>query len=93
MLQLPLAIVATLVGMLSSLCMLVMLMAGLANAKPSHIQQGKWMMWGIVLVQVAAAILAVWLMVHRRHWSACIAGIVPLVVVVLLVVILVKIEW
>ena len=93
MVQTLVAIVATIVGVISSLCMLVLLMAGLANAKPAQLQQGKWMMWGIVAVQVAALAAAVWLMVRHKPWWASAAGIAPLAVVIVLIVILVKIEW
>jgi len=92
-LQLLLAILSSAVGVLSSLTMLVLLMAGLANAKEAHIQQGKWMMWGIVAVQAISLAAAIWLMVRHKHWYACAAGITPLVVVIALIVILVRIEW
>jgi hypothetical protein len=73
--------------------MLILLMAGLANAKPAQLQQGKWMMWGIVAVQVVALSAAVLLMLKHKPWMASAAGIAPFVVVVVLIVILVKIEW
>ena len=87
------AIAASIIGMLSSLCMLVLFMAGLANAKPAQLQQGKWMMWGIVAVQVVSLAAAVWLMVKQKGWHASAVGIFPTVVVIVLIVILVKIEW
>lgn len=93
MLQFILAIISLLIGMLASLCMLVLMMAGLANANEAHLRQGKWMMWGIVVVQLLALIAAIWLMVQRKHMVASVAGFVPVVVVVALLVILVKIEW
>lgn len=92
-LQSLVAIFASIVGLLSSLTTLVMLMAGMANAKPAHLEQGKWMMWGIVLMQVVALGAAIWLMVKHKPWVATVAGIFPLVAVVVLVVVLVKIEW
>ncbi|HLO41520.1 MAG TPA: hypothetical protein VK176_10890 [Phycisphaerales bacterium] len=92
-LQFIAAIVASIVGVLSSLTMLILLMAGLANAKPAHLQQGKWMMWGIILVQAISLTAAVWLMVRHRHWHAAIAGVSPLIIVIVLIIILVKIEW
>ena len=87
------AILASVTSVLTSLCMLVMIMAGLANAKPAQLEQGKWMMWGIVAVQVLSLAAAVWLMVRHKHWPASIAGIVPFVAVVTLVIVLVKLEW
>lgn len=93
MLQFVLAIIASLIGMLASLCMLVLMMAGLANANEAHVRQGKWMMWGIVAVQLLSLIAAVWLTVQRKHVAASAVGFVPVVVAITLVVILVKIEW
>ena len=93
MVQTLVAILASIAGLLSSLCMLVLFMAGLANAKPAQLQQGKWMMWGIVAVQVLSLAAAVWLMVKHKPWIASAAAITPFVVVVVLIVILVKIEW
>lgn len=93
MVQTLVAILASIAGLLSSLCMLILFMAGLANAKPAQLQQGKWMMWGIVAVQVVSLAAAVWLMVKHKGWYASAAGIFPLVVVIVLIVILVKIEW
>jgi hypothetical protein len=93
MVQTIVAILASIVGIISSLGMLILLMAGLANAKPAQLQQGKMMMWGIVLVQVVALVAAVWLMVKHKPWLASATGIAPFVVVVVLIVILVKIEW
>lgn len=93
MVQTLVAILASIVGIMSSLGMLILLMAGLANAKPAQLQQGKWMMWGIVAVQVVALTGAVWLMLKHKPWMASAAGITPFVVVVVLIVILVKIEW
>lgn len=93
MLQFILAIISSLFGMLASLCMLVLMMAGLANSNDVHLRQGKCMMWGIVAVQVVSLIAAIWLMVQRKHLVASMAGFVPVVVVVTLLVILIKIEW
>ena len=93
MIQLFAAIAARLIGLLSSLSMLVMLMAGLANSKPPQIQQGKWMGLGILVVQVLSLAAAVWLMTQRRNLHASIAGLVPLACVVVLLIVLVRIEW
>lgn len=93
MLQFLLAITSSAVGVLSSLTMLVLLMAGLANAKEDHIRQGKWMMWGIVAVQAISLAAAIWLMVRHKHWHACAAGVMPPVFVIVLIAILVRIEW
>lgn len=39
MVQTLVAIVASIIGVISSLCMLILFMAGLANAKPAQLQQ------------------------------------------------------
>ena len=93
MLSLFVAILASVTSVLSSLCALVMMMAGLANSTPAQLEQGKWMMWGIVAVQVLSLAVAIWLMVRQKHWPASIVGIIPFVAVVTLVIVLVKIEW
>lgn len=93
MLQFILAIISSIIGMLASLCMLVLMMAGMANAKEAHLQQGKWMMWGIVAVQLLSLVGAILLMMQRRHVLASGVGLVPVVVVVTLLIILIQIEW
>lgn len=93
MLQYLPAILALIVGAFSSLSMIVLLMAGMANSKEDHLRQGKRMMLAIALMQLAVLVAGVWLMVADRPWSASAVGIFPLVAVVVLIVILVKIEW
>ena len=93
MIQLFAAIAASLIGLLSSLCMLVMLMAGLANSSESELRQGKWMGLGVLLVQVLSLAASVWLMPQRRHLHASIAGLVPLACVIMLIIVLVVFEW
>lgn len=87
------SILSCVIGMLSSLSMLVLLMGGLANAKETQIRQGKMMMLGIAVVEAISLAIAVWLMVQRKHGYASIAGAMPLAVVITMIVILVKIEW
>lgn len=92
-LQTLVAIVASIIGVLASLSTLVMLAAGMANAKPAHLAQGKFMMWSIVAMQVLALAAAIWLMVKHKPWPAAAVGIVPLAAVIVLIVVLVVIEW
>ena len=87
------AVAALVVGLMSTLSTLVLLMAGLANSKPAQIQQGKWMMWILVLLQIVVLAAAILLMIKHRPWPAAIVGITPLFVVIVLIAILVKIEW
>lgn len=93
MLQYLPAILALIVGVLSSLSMIVLLMAGMANANDAHLRQGKRMMLSIALMQLVVIAGCVWLMLVDRPWTASAVGIFPLVAVVVLIVILVKIEW
>lgn len=87
------AIAASIVGLLGSLSTLVLLAAGMANAKPAHLLQGKAMMWGILLMEAASLGLAIWLMVKHRPWPAATVGAFPLVAVIALITILWVIEW
>ncbi|MBX3380764.1 MAG: hypothetical protein KF805_11785 [Phycisphaeraceae bacterium] len=91
--QIVASVFASLVGVFSTLCMIVLLAAGLANAKPAQLQQGKWMMWGLFLLQLVVLVGAIVLMVKHKPWPAAAVGISPLAVVIVLVVILVMIEW
>lgn len=91
--QIAASIFASLVGVFSTLCMIVLLAAGLANAKPAQIQQGKWMMWGLLILQLVVLVGAIVLMVKAKPWPAAAVGISPLVVVIVLIVILVVTEW
>ncbi|MBN8599056.1 MAG: hypothetical protein J0L78_15395 [Planctomycetes bacterium] len=91
--QIVASIFASLVGVFSTLCMIVLLAAGLANAKPPQIQQGKWMMWGLLIFQILVLTGAIWLMVKHKPWPAAAVGISPLVVVIALIGILVVTEW
>lgn len=92
-LQLIVAIVASIIGVLGSLSMLLILALGLANAKPANIQQAKWMALGIGVVQLASLAIAIWLMTRDKHWYAAGAGIFPLFAVIALTIVLVRIEW
>ena len=93
MMQNVAAVAASIIGGISTLSMLVLLMAGLANSKPAQLQQGKWMMLGLLILQLVVLVGAIVLMVKHKPWPAAIVGISPLMVVIVLIVILVKIEW
>ena len=55
---------------MSTLSTLVLLMAGLANSKPAQIQQGKWMMWSLVLLQIVVLAAAIRKVLIRHTVSA-----------------------
>lgn len=93
MFQFLLAILSTTAGLLASLTMLVFLMAAMANASQTEIRQGKMMMLGVAAAQVAMLVLGIWLMAERKHLTAAIVGILPLVGVVTLFIVLLNIEW
>ena len=87
------AILSMIVGILASLTMLVMLMAGGANSSEAQIRQIKWMMLSVAVVQVLALAGSIWLLIEHRGGLACAAGILPFVYAVVLVTVLVKLEW
>lgn len=91
--QLVLAILSMIIGGISSLTMLVMLMAGGANATPAHIRQIKWMMVSVLVVQVLSLVGSIWLLIEQRGWSSCIVGLIPFIYAIVLVTVLVKLEW
>lgn len=93
MLHALVAIITSALGLVGSFGMLVLLMAGMANAKPDHIQQGKAMMWGIAIMQVVCLAGAIWLWTLRRPWHASAAGLAPLLIVAILLTVLVVVEW
>lgn len=91
--QIVLAVLSMIIGGLSSLTMLVMLMAGGANSSEVQIRQIKWMMLSVAVVQVLALAGSIWLLIAHRGWSSCGVGLIPLVYAIVLVTVLIKIEW
>ncbi len=66
---------------------------GAANASPAAIQQTKWFLASVVLVQVLSLVSSISLLSVGRDWLACGAGILPVPYAVGLVAVLVKLEW
>ena len=93
MLTTILAIAAILVGLLCTLIMIVMFVAGVANASPAAIQQTKWFLASVVLVQVLSLVSSIALLSFGRNWFACGAGVLPVPYAMILVAVLVKLEW
>lgn len=87
------AIVGTAAGILATLCTIVLLLAGGANAKPRAITQIKIMCWSLTALGLASVAGAVWLMRQGDPWTAAAVGAAPVVVVIVLVTVLVKLEW
>lgn len=81
------------IGLLATLTMLVMLIAGGANSTPAEITQIKWMMIGVALVGLVGLVGGIWGIVAGRPWLGAGFGIAPLVASIALVVVLVKLEW
>ena len=87
------AIASMLVGVLATLVMIVMFLAGGANATEAAIRQTKWMMASVVVVQVVSLIGSIALLNAGRSGLACTAALAPVAYAIVLVTILVKIEW
>lgn len=77
MIGLIVAICSTLLGMLATLMMLVLLMAGGANSSPQQITFIKFSMLAMLLICLISVVGAVWLMVARHPWWAAMAGAIP----------------
>lgn len=93
MLPTTLAVVAIALSVVVSLCMVVLFLASGANSTDAKLQQIKWLIVSVVLVQAASIGGSIGLLVFDRGWMACLAGIFPAVYGVGLTVILVKMEW
>lgn len=93
MLKFILAIFSIAVGLIASLFMEVMLMAGGANAKPRQIRELKLMMLGIALGALISALSAIWAMARDRLDLAIWLGLLPLIVSVALFAYLWVIEY
>ena len=93
MLTTILAITANLIGLLCSLVMIVMFLAGSANASPAVIDQMKWLHASVVLVQLLALSSSVAMLYFNRGWFACGAALLPIPFAIVLVTVLVVMEW
>ncbi len=87
------AILSNLVSVVAALGMIVLLLAGGANAKPETITQIKWMSIGVGVVTLCAVAISAWLATHGRPWHAAGVGLAPTLLVVVLLIVLVKLEW
>jgi hypothetical protein len=88
-----LTVVAMLSGMIASVTMVVMFLAGAANSDPIAIRQMKWMLASVVLVQFLALGGSSGLRIVARPWLACGAGLFPAVYAVILTTVLIRTEW
>ncbi len=88
-----LAVLGIVAGAAASLVMIVMLLAGGANAKPETITQIKWLMAATALVGLLAVIGAIWTFTQGKHGLSGALGVAPLVYVIVLTIVLVKLEW
>jgi Kef-type K+ transport system membrane component KefB len=87
------AIVSNLVSVAAALGMIVLLLAGGANASPETIARIKWMSIGVGVVTLGAIAISAWLAAHGRPWHAAGVGLAPGLLVVVLLIVLMKLEW
>jgi len=87
-----LAFGANLVGIGSTLAMLVMMMAGGVNSTDVQISRIKWMMLSIAFVALLSVAASIWAMVAGRLGIAAAVGIIPAVFCATLVVVLLRME-
>lgn len=87
------AILSNVISVVAALGMIVLLLAGGANAKPETITQIKWMTIGIGVLTLATLTISAWLAAHGRGWHAAGVGLLPTLVIVVLLIVLVKLEW
>lgn len=88
-----LAILSIVAGLLATLTMLVMIMAGGANAKPNDIRILKIAMVSVIVVGLGATIAAVTLIVRGKSGLAALVGLIPVVFDVALVVVALVTEF
>ena len=93
MLHTILAILSMIIGGLSSLTMLVFLLAGGANSTEAQIRQIKWMIAATLVIEALSLAGSIWLLIEHRGWSACAVGLIPLMYAIALVSFLVIVEW
>jgi len=86
------AILSNLMSAMSSLVMLVLLLAGGANASPGYITMIKWMMWGILILTICCVAGSVLAMNAGRHWFATGVGFIPMVAIIVIIIVMVKFE-
>ena len=87
------AILSNLVSVVAALGMIVLLLAGGANASPETITRIKWMSIGVGAVSMCAVAVSAWLATHGRTWHAAGVGLAPTLLIVVLLIVLVTLEW
>lgn len=88
-----LAVVSMLAATLVCLTMLVLLMAGGANAKPSHITVLKWLMAGTGAVWLLGVGGGIWAMIAGRDGLAACLAAVPIVACIATFAVMWITEW
>lgn len=87
-----LPILATIVGLIATWLTLVLLLAGSANSSPRQWKQMKASMITIGIVGAVGLIGAIWLMVVNQPTPASIAGVSPLPVSIITLVVLHRLQ-
>lgn len=93
MLMFALAITSLLFGVLVSLVMIVMFLAGGANSNAAKIRQIKWFLASVVAVELLSMSCSIGLLVAGQTGYACGVGLVPVLYAIALVAMLMKLEW
>lgn len=88
-----LATCSNVLGVLATLCMVVMLLAGGANAKPADITILKVLIWATLAVGLLALIASIWVTLLARPMLGTAIGAAPILYVALLVIVLFSIEF
>lgn len=86
-------VVSMVIGLVASLTMIVMFLAGSANSDPIALRQMKWMAASVILVQFMALGGSIGLLIVDHRWMACGTGLFPAIFVIILTIVLVRIEW
>lgn len=88
-----LAVLSILVGLLATLVMMTLVMAGGANAKPNDVRILKVTLVSVLVIGIASAVAATVLVVRGKNGPAALVGLVPVVVNIALVIIAVVTEF
>ena len=88
-----LAVLCMVVGVVGTLGMVVLMLAGTPNATPATLARIRWLVGATALVGVAALAGSVWAFARGRLGLSSAIGIVPLGFVVILGIVLVTMEW
>ena len=87
------AILSMVIGLGASATLLVLLMAGGANASPAHVRILKWLMLSVGVIQLSCLAGGIWLLATGRPWPAAGVAAFPIVYAIGVVVVMVVTEF